>query len=245
VHPVAEGVPVPHHPAARDAGWDLLRCVVADVLRSQPLLATAAGPSGGAGGSVRASGATGAEDDAAVRVTALVDLARDGDSEAFGQLYDHYSTAVYRFIYYRVSSAALAEDLLSETFFRALRSMSRFQWQGKDFGAWLMTIARNLVTDHYKASRTRLETTTDDFSQHELAYDGPEDEVLTELTNEMLRDALDQLPTEQRECIVLRFLSDQSIAETAQALGRSEGAVKQLQLRAVRNLAKLVPEGLR
>ena len=102
---------MPHHPAARDAGWDLLRCVVADVLRSQPLLATAAGPSGGAGGSVRASGATGAEDDAAVRVTALVDLARDGDSEAFGQLYDHYSTAVYRFIYYRVSSAALAEDL--------------------------------------------------------------------------------------------------------------------------------------
>ena len=61
----------------------------------------------------------------------------------------------------------------------------------------------------------------------------------------MLRKALDQLPAEQRECIVLRFLSDQSIAETAQALGRSEGAVKQLQLRAVRNLAKLVPEGLR
>ena len=233
-----------HRHAASDAGWDLLRCVVADLLQAEPLLATAAG-GGGVGGSVRSSSEPPGEDDAAPRVSALVDLARGGDSEAFGQLYDHYRTAVYRFIYYRVSSAPLAEDLLSETFFRALRSMSSFQWQGKDFGAWLMTIARNLVTDHYKASRTRLETTTDDFSHHEQACDGPEDDVLTHLSNEMLRAALDRLPTEQRECIVLRFLSDQSIAATAQALGRSEGAVKQLQLRAVRNLAKLVPEGLR
>ncbi len=66
-----------------------------------------------------------------------------------------------------MSSQPLAEDLLSETFFRALRSMASFQWQGKDFGAWLMTIARNLVVDHYKSGRARLETTTDDFSAHE------------------------------------------------------------------------------
>ena len=194
---------------------------------------------------MRASGTAGAEDDAAVRVTALVDLARDGDSEAFGQLYDHYSTALYRFIYYRVSSAALAEDLLSETFFRALRSMSRFQWQGKDFGAWLMTIARNLVTDHYKASRTRLESTTEDMSPHDSATDGPEAAVLAALTNEALLTALKELPKEQQECLVMRFLQGLSIAETARVLGRSEGAVKQLQLRGVRNLAKLMPEGVR
>jgi RNA polymerase sigma factor (sigma-70 family) len=70
-------------------------------------------------------------------------------------LYDHYNTSVYRFVYYRVGSVALAEDLTSETFFRALRSMKPFKWQGKDFGAWLMTIARNLTADHYKAVRTR------------------------------------------------------------------------------------------
>ena len=91
------------------------------------------------------------------RLIALVELARNGDAEAFGLLYDHYQGSVYRFLYYRVGSVALAEDLTSETFFRALRSMSSFRWQGKDFGAWLMTIARNLTTDHYKSSRTRLE----------------------------------------------------------------------------------------
>src|SRR4051812_43405943 len=85
------------------------------------------------------------------RLIALVELARGGDSEAFGQLYDHYQASVYRFLYYRVGSVPLAEDLTAETFFRALRSMSSFRWQGKDFGAWLMTIARNLTTDHFKA----------------------------------------------------------------------------------------------
>ena len=70
--------------------------------------------------------------------------------------------SVYRFLFYRTRSQALAEDLTSETFFRALRSMNNFRWQGRDFGAWLMTIARNLATDHFKAGRTRLELTTED-----------------------------------------------------------------------------------
>jgi len=83
------------------------------------------------------------------RLIALVELARTGDKEAFGLLYDHYNTSVFRFLYYRTRSTSLAEDLTSETFFRALRSMNNFRWQGKDFGAWLMTIARNLATDHF------------------------------------------------------------------------------------------------
>ncbi len=179
------------------------------------------------------------------RLIALVELARGGDSEAFGMLYDHYHPSVYRFLYYRVGSVALAEDLTSETFFRALRSMSSFRWQGKDFGAWLMTIARNLTTDHYKAGRTRLELTTEDMSPHDSATEGPENTVLATLTNEALLEALKKLPAEQQECLIMRFLQGLSIAETAQVLGRSEGAVKQLQLRGVRNLAKLMPEGLR
>ena len=179
------------------------------------------------------------------RLIALVELARAGDAEAFGMLYDHYQGSVYRFLYYRVGSVALAEDLTSETFFRALRSMSSFRWQGKDFGAWLMTIARNLTTDHFKASRTRLESTTEDMSPHDSATDGPEVAVLATLTNEALLAALKKLPPEQQECLIMRFLQGLSIAETAKVLGRSDGAIKQLQLRAVRNLAKLMPEGLR
>ena len=175
------------------------------------------------------------------RIIALVELARSGDKEAFGQLYDHYHVSVYRFVYYRVGSAQLAEDLTSETFFRALRSMSSFRWQGKDFGAWLMTIARNLTADHFKAGRTRLEQTTEDMQTLDSAAEGPEHEVLASLTNEALLGALRELPTEQRECLVMRFLQGLSIAETAEVLGRSAGAVKQLQLRGVRNLAKVLP----
>ncbi|MGZ4493399.1 MAG: sigma-70 family RNA polymerase sigma factor [Nocardioides sp.] len=190
--------------------------------------------------------ASSAEDEAeGSRLIALVELARGGDAEAFGLLYDHYHQAVYRFLYYRVGSVALAEDLTSETFFRALRSMASFRWQGKDFGAWLMTIARNLTADHYKSGRTRLEYATEDMTPHDSATEGPETSVLASLTNEALLSALTELPTEQQECLIMRFLQGLSIAETASVLGRSEGAVKQLQLRGVRNLAKLMPEGLR
>jgi RNA polymerase sigma-70 factor, ECF subfamily len=186
--------------------------------------------------------ASSAEDAAvASRLIALVELARNGDKDAFGQLYDHYQPSVYRFLYYRVGSMTLAEDLTAETFFRALRSMHSFRWQGKDFGAWLMTIARNLTADHFKAGRTRLEQTTEDMQTLDTTSEGPEIEVLSSLTNESLLRALGELPTEQRECLIMRFLQGLSIAETAEILGRSSGAVKQLQLRGVRNLAKLIP----
>ncbi|MGZ8741991.1 MAG: sigma-70 family RNA polymerase sigma factor [Nocardioides sp.] len=186
-----------------------------------------------------------ADEAEASRLIALVELARSGDSEAFGLLYDHYHTSVYRFLYYRVGSVVLAEDLTSETFFRALRSMGSFRWQGKDFGAWLMTIARNLTADHYKAGRTRLEYATEDMGAHDSSTEGPETSVLASLTNDALLSALKELPTEQQECLIMRFLQGLSIAEIAKVLGRSDGAVKQLQLRGVRNLAKLLPEGLR
>ena len=248
---------------AFDEGMDALRRAVLAALTLQPvphvLLAEAAtsGPAPAPFPS-RGGGATGSpvgdEDHAASsevdgaereRLIALVELARAGDKEAFGLLYDHYQASVYRFLYYRTRSQTLAEDLTSETFFRALRSMNNFRWQGKDFGAWLMTIARNLTTDHFKSGRTRLEMTTEDMTPHDDSTEGPEDAVIAGLTNEVLLQALTQLPTEQRECLIMRFLQGMSIAETALALARSDGAVKQLQLRGVRNLAKLMPEGLR
>jgi RNA polymerase sigma-70 factor, ECF subfamily len=179
------------------------------------------------------------------RLIALVELARQGDADAFGLLYDHYQSSVYRFLFYRTRNGTLAEDLTSETFFRALRSMNNFRWQGKDFGAWLMTIARNLATDHFKAGRTRLELAKEDMGLHDDATEGPEHAVLASLTNELLLKALTELPSEQKDCLIMRFLQGMSIAETAAVLGRSEGAVKQLQLRGVRNLAKLMPEGIR
>src|SRR3954453_16448992 len=228
-------------------GW-----LYADALGvSRPTVGPQGSPGSG-GGSSRAGAPAGsgpassAPDEAgASRLIALVDLARGGDAEAFGLLYDHYHVSVYRFVFYRTRSRTLAEDLTSETFLRALRNMSGFRWQGKDFGAWLMTIARNLCTDHFKAGRTRLEQTTDDMGVHDDATEGPENAVLTGLTNEVLLDGLRRLSGEQRDCLIMRFLQGLSIAETAEVLGRSEGAIKQLQLRGVRNLAKLMPAGWR
>jgi RNA polymerase sigma-70 factor, ECF subfamily len=205
-------------------------------------------PSGGAGGGFGDADLAASSEESEeerTRLIALVELARKGDSDAFGMLYDHYQGSVYRFLFYRTRSSTLAEDLTSETFFRALRNMQNFRWQGKDFGAWLMTIARNLATDHFKAGRTRLELSTEDMGVHDDATEGPEHSVLASLTNELLLKALTELPSEQKDCLIMRFLQGMSIAETAGVLGRSEGAVKQLQLRGVRNLAKLMPEGIR
>ncbi|MGB0099617.1 MAG: sigma-70 family RNA polymerase sigma factor [Nocardioides sp.] len=262
---------MPWEDSERARGLNGLRRLVAQVLLTERLELTGqlavqpAGPvpgllateaatgsrgttSGGSGGGYDdADLAASSEEDEAdrSRLIALVELARQGDADAFGMLYDHYQPSVYRFLFYRTRSSTLAEDLTSETFFRALRSMNNFRWQGKDFAAWLMTIARNLATDHFKAGRTRLELTTEDMALHDDATEGPESEVLATLTNEILLDALTELPPEQRDCLVMRFLQGLSIAETAAVLGRSDGAVKQLQLRGVRNLAKLMPEGLR
>ena len=184
-------------------------------------------------------------DPEASRLRALVELARDGDAEAFGQLYDHYVSGVFRFIYYRVGSRQLAEDLTSETFVRGLKAIQRFTWQGKDFGAWLTTIARNLIADHFKSSRSRLEIVSDDIPEGRVPARSTEDDVLALISNEMLFDAVNSLPPEQRDCILMRFIQGMSIAETAAALKRSEGAIKQLQLRAMRSLAKRVPSDLR
>jgi RNA polymerase sigma-70 factor, ECF subfamily len=171
--------------------------------------------------------------------------ARDGEPDAFGVLYDRYVDLVYRFVYYRVGTHALAEDLTSETFLRALRRMSLFTWQGKDFGAWLVTIARNIVLDHFKSSRYRLEICTAEMLETDRWEQGPEGAVLDSFTYRALFSAVRQLGSEQRECVVLRFLHGLSVAETAEVMGKNTGAIKALQYRATRSLARIFPADIR
>jgi RNA polymerase sigma-70 factor (ECF subfamily) len=178
---------------------------------------------------------------AANEIKDLVLRARGGEAEAFGLLYDRYVELVYRYVYYRVGSHAVAEDLTSDTFLRALRRMSDFSWQGKDFGAWLVTIARNLVTDHFKSSRHRLEISTPDLIEGDRPDEGPERAVLDSMTNRVLLRAVGRLGSEQQECVVLRFLHGLSVAETAVVMGKKSGAIKALQYRAVRSLARMLP----
>jgi RNA polymerase sigma-70 factor (TIGR02952 family) len=180
-----------------------------------------------------------------VGVWTLVRQAQEGDAEAFGRLYDRYVSIVHRYAYHRVGDRATAEDVTSETFVRALRRIDSLSFQGRDVGAWLVTIARNIILDHVKSSRYRLEVTTADMRDADQATDGPEDAVVQHLTNRELLACVQQLGSEQQECIVLRFIHGLSVSETAEIMGKKEGAIKALQHRAVRRLAGLLPEGLR
>ncbi|MFG2054797.1 sigma-70 family RNA polymerase sigma factor [Micromonospora sp. NPDC048930] len=181
----------------------------------------------------------------------LVVAAQAGDRDAFGQLYARYADTVFRFVYFRTGNRQLAEDLTSEAFIRALRRIDRVQWQGRDIGAWFVTIARNLVADHYKSGRYRLEVTTADvhdpasgLDHEQLGCEGdPAAAAVDHLTNIALLTAVKQLTVEQQTVIILRFLHGLSVAETAIAVGKNEGAVKAIQYRACRALARLLPAG--
>lgn len=176
---------------------------------------------------------------------ALVQAAQQGDATAFGRLYDRYVDSVFRYVLFRVGDRTLAEDVTSETFLRAFRRIASISYQGRDVGAWFVTIARNLVLDHVKSSRFKLEVATADPGDGHSVASGPEHEVISQLTNVELLRCVQQLGDDQRECIVLRFLQGLSVSETAHLMGRNEGAIKALQHRAVRRLAQLLPAELR
>ncbi|WP_243790246.1 sigma-70 family RNA polymerase sigma factor [Saccharopolyspora gloriosae] len=177
-----------------------------------------------------------------------VSAAQNGDNDAFGKLYDEYAHVVYRYVLFRVSDHCLAEDITSETFLRALRRIATVSYQGRDVAAWFITIAKNLVLDHVKSSRTRLEVPIPELTdaQHRpQAQCGPEQHVLDAATQQELLRCIRQLNADQRECIKLRFMQGLSVTETAQRMHRGEGAIKALQHRAVRRLAQLLPDDLR
>ncbi len=178
-------------------------------------------------------------------LAALVRSAQQGDSEAFGELYDLYMGMVFRYVYYRIGSWTAAEDIVSETFLRALRNIGTFTWQGRDIGAWFITIARNLIIDSRKSRRAQLEFPTDDIlsAGQDVVVSGPEESVLAVITGRALMDAVRTLSPEQQECVVLRFVEGLSVRETALAMGKNEGAIKALQYRAVRSLARRIQEG--
>ncbi|MCU1658225.1 MAG: polymerase, sigma-24 subunit, subfamily [Pseudonocardiales bacterium] len=205
------------------------------------------GAGGVRGGSAPApeAGEPGVIDEQHVETWALVRLAQDGDGEAFGQLYDRYVDTVFRFVYFRVNDRALAEDFTSETFLRALRRISTISYQGRDIGAWFITIARNIVLDHMKSARHRLEITTADTIEGNDREPSPESAVLDTLDSEYLMAAVRQLGNEQRECVMLRFIQGFSVSETAAVMGKNDGAIKALQHRAVRKLAELISSEMR
>jgi RNA polymerase sigma-70 factor (ECF subfamily) len=235
----------PTIPAAREEPAETLAVTRA----APPAPATSTVPAQYDHGEARtqARGAAPDPGDAAAEVWALVERAQAGEADAFAQIYHRYLETVFRFVYFRVGNRQQAEDLTAETFVRALKRIGSVTWQGRDLGAWLVTIARNLVADHFKSGRYRLEVPTGDVLDADREDRGPEGRpelvVLNRITNDALLKAVGRLNPEQQECIRLRFLQGLSVAETAQAMRKNEGAIKALQYRAVRALHRLLPEG--
>jgi RNA polymerase sigma-70 factor (ECF subfamily) len=166
----------------------------------------------------------------------LIEAAQAGDRDAFGQLYTRYAPGVSRFVGSRLRDMALAQDLTSETFARALRRIDSVSYQGRDAGAWFTTIARNLITDHVKSSRVQRETVTAEFDDAGTDQDTPEQAVIRTQAAADVRRRVAQLPTDQQECIRLRYFQDLSVAETAAAMGRNDGAIKALAHRGLEGL---------
>lgn len=164
---------------------------------------------------------------------ALIEAAQAGDRDAFGQLYARYADGVSRFVGNRLRDRGAVEDLTSETFTRALRRIDSVHEQGRDVGAWFTTIARNLVLDHVKCSRHRLETVTAEIIEARASDASPEQAVIAHETTADLHRHVAALSADQQECIRRRFWEELSVAETAAAMGRGEGAVKALQHRAI------------
>ena len=160
------------------------------------------------------------------------------DRDAFGDLYDRYVDQVYQFTYRRVKNHTIAEDITARVFFRALEQLPRFEWRGIPFGGWLMRIAANLIHDHHGDSQhhvSLLEWTEEGTA---MAASDPslEEQYATRQTASTLWQEVSTLPMVEQQVLVYRFARDMSIHDIATALGRTEGAVKQLLFRAVKRL---------
>lgn len=156
------------------------------------------------------------------------------DAQAFAALYDSYVNKIYHYVYYKVGSAAEAEDLTAQVFLKAWEAIGNYEWREHPFSAWLFRIARNLVVDYHRARRDMISLEEPDQRQPLWLEDEtarPESALQDLFTVEQLRTAIRQLTDEQQEVIILRFLEGYSTAEVATIMNKREGAIRGLQFR--------------
>ena len=155
------------------------------------------------------------------------------DPARFAELYENNFERVYAYVVRRLGDRSETEDLTSEVFHHALANLQRFEWRGIPFAAWLFRIAANLIADRWQQSNR--EHLVDDPEQIESAPAGGMEFEEVERRATLFR-LVDKLPVEQRRVVVLRFVEQKSIKEVAQEIRKTEGAVKQLQFRALSSL---------
>jgi RNA polymerase sigma-70 factor (ECF subfamily) len=162
------------------------------------------------------------------------------DREAFGDLYDRYVDQVYRFVYRRLKDHTTAEEITARVFFRALERLPLFEWRGIPFGGWLMRIATNLIHDHHEDAQRliSLPAVADDEMEEATSEPGTEEQSATHQTAKVLWQTVSTLPIIQQQVVVYRFAREMSVREIATAMGRTEGAVKQILFRAMKRLRR-------
>jgi RNA polymerase sigma-70 factor (ECF subfamily) len=168
----------------------------------------------------------------------LIQQAKKGDPAAFAEIYDRHQPAIYRYIFYRVGDAATAEDLTSEVFVRLVERIDRFTYRGRPLLAWLYTIARNLVADHHRRAGQPSPLPLDERLMAGTA--DPEETVARRLTQQRLVAAIAHLTEDQRQVLLLRFVEGLDNETVARLLGKSVGAVKALQHRALAALRRIL-----
>lgn len=162
-----------------------------------------------------------------------VEQARQGDSRAFGYVYEHFLPLIYRFVYFRLSSKEDAEDLTEQIFLKVFKAMPKFNSQKSSFKTWLFTIARHAVIDFYRTHKVTYELKE---AMQISTEDYTEEEIDKQLALDKIMPVLKSLPEEQSEVLALRFISGLSTSETAAIMNKSEGALRILQHRALKAL---------
>lgn len=167
----------------------------------------------------------------------LIEAAQQ-DRAQFAKIYDEYFETVYAYVAHRVITRDEAEDVAAEVFHKALSNLTRFKWTGAPFASWLFRIAGNTIVD--RAKRAAREANVDP-SEPSIASAQQTDLESAERKAELFR-LVNNLPPDQQRVIAMRFAEEMSISDIAGELGRTEGAVKQLQFRAVENLRKMIAQ---
>jgi RNA polymerase sigma-70 factor (ECF subfamily) len=176
----------------------------------------------------------------------LLELAQEYNSQALAKIYDRYAEAIYRYLYRHVGDAEQAEDLTSEVFVKLLQVLNTRRAPNKHLQGWLYRVARNLAMDWFRKQAKGAPVPLDEHAhlmEHsDLVMDGDAPSLVVERrqARQQLREAICELTADQQQVILLRFGEGLKIAEVSQVTGKSEGAVKVLQHRAVKRLAKLL-----
>ena len=178
-------------------------------------------------------------DDAAVDVRSLVEQAQRGDRRALEHLYLIHFDRIYSYLHLSVGNRHDAEDLTTLTFLKMLEAIGRFRWQSAPFSAWLFRIAHNLAMDHFRASR-RWQPEEEVPEPAPPEESSAEEEAMQAIGRQSMLELIEGLSSEQQQVLALKFVFNFSNGEAATILGKTEGAIKSLQHRALVSLQKQI-----